>query len=553
MIDNRHPARRVRRAAGGDQGEVVSSRAPRRRRRRSFLAGLAAIGLMCTACGARVAPYLGATTAGANGAANQAQSSANNAVNPSGSTLPSGSKGASTPGNNPSQTQSGGPVATQGGTSGRSATGQTGGASGGGAGSNGASPPTLASLSPANFSFDPQTQASYCTGAAGNTASAPGVSATSITAGNVSGLSGVVSGSFQPGYQAVEAVFDSINRFGGICGRQLKLDYQDDQQSSSTNNSDVESLIPKVIAFVGSLSDADNGGVSAMEAAGTPDLGPAINVNRSNSSVFWSATGGSVTVRNGHAYLNNVWLNGLKQFGSLPKSIAILSYSIPISAQAGQEYATVFKSMGVSICYENTSIQPAPGPQMGPVVANMQQKNCGGVFTTMDVVGNGVMLRDMAADGYHPSLISTTYEGYTPTQISEAGGSQNAQGLDVGLSSVPLSASVPGIQMYTQEMNTYQPGQPLTEFGLEAWADAEMYVYALLKAGRNPTRASLIQALSQVSNWTSDGAFGAYTPSSRQGPPCVTNVVYRGSAFVQTWPSSGLYCSGQLVDVGPAS
>jgi hypothetical protein len=171
----------------------------------------------------------------------------------------------------------------------------------------------------------------------------------------------------------------------------------------------------------------------------------------------------------------------------------------------------------------------------------------------MDVVGNGVMLRDMAADSYRPSLISTTYEGYTPDQISEAGGSQNAQGLDVALSSVPLTAAVPGVQEYGQEMATYQPGQPLTEFGLEAWADAELYVYGLLKAGRNPTRSSLVQALSQVSNWTSDGAFGAYTPNQRTGPPCVTNVVYRGSAFVQTWPSSGLFCNGQLVDVGPAS
>jgi hypothetical protein len=171
----------------------------------------------------------------------------------------------------------------------------------------------------------------------------------------------------------------------------------------------------------------------------------------------------------------------------------------------------------------------------------------------MDVVGNGRMLQDMAASGYHPSLISTTYEGYTPDQISQAGGSSNAQGLDVGLSSVPLTASVPGIQVYTQEMSIYQPGQPLTEFGLEAWADAELYVYALLKAGRNPTRASLTSVLGAVANWTSDGAFGGYTPNQRTGPPCVSNVQWRGSNWTQTWPTSGLYCSGTLVDVGPSS
>ncbi len=98
-------------------------------------------------------------------------------------------------------------------------------------------------------------------------------------------------------------------------------------------------------------------------------------------------------------------------------------------------------------------------------------------------------------------------------------------------------------------MNTYQPGKPLTEFGLTAWADAELYVYALLKAGRNPTRASLTNALSQVTNWTSDGAYGAYSPHDRTGPPCTTNVQYRGSSWTQTWPSSGFFCGGTLVPV----
>jgi ABC-type branched-subunit amino acid transport system substrate-binding protein len=189
---------------------------------------------------------------------------------------------------------------------------------------------------------------------------------------------------------------------------------------------------------------------------------------------------------------------------------------------------------------------------MGSVVTSMQQKNCGGVFTTMDVVGNADMLQDMQSDGYHPGLVSTTYEGYTPDQISLAG-SKAATGLDIGLSSVPLTSQVPGVQEYSSQMATYQPGQPLTEFGIEAWADAELFVYALLQAGRNPTRASFVSALNSVTNWTSDGAFGAYTPHNRTGPPCITNVKYNGSAFAETWPSSGLYCQGGLVDVGKAS
>ncbi|HWE56871.1 MAG TPA: ABC transporter substrate-binding protein [Acidimicrobiales bacterium] len=524
-----------------------------RKGRRLVSAAMAAT-LLTTSCGARVAPLLPTVSNGPSAAGGTSGGSSGPvASGSSGGGVTSGSSGGATSGTGGATTNTGGSSSAARGShgSGTAAGSGSSGASGRTSGGGGTAAQAQA-LSPSTYSYNPQTQASYCTGTSGNTASAPGVTATSITAGNVSGITGAVSDSFTPGSQAVQAVFDSINRFGGICGRQLKLQVDDDQQNSSNDASDVQSLIPNVLAFVGDLSDADNGGVSAMEAAKAPDLGPAINVNRSNAPVYWSATGGSVTVKNGHAYLNNTWMKGLQQYGQMPKSIAVLSYSIPISAQAGEEYATVFKQLGVSLCYTNYSIPPAPGTVMGSVVASMQQKNCGGVFTTMDAVGNADMLQDMQSDGYKPSLISTTYEGYTPQQISLAGSSA-AQNLDIGLSSVPLTAPVPGVEEYSQEMQTYEPGQPLTEFGLEAWADAELYVYALLKAGRNPTRASLTAALAGVSNWGSDGAFGAYTPSNRTGPPCITNVAWQGSAWKETWPSSGLYCSGTLVDVGPAS
>jgi ABC-type branched-subunit amino acid transport system substrate-binding protein len=505
---------------------------------------LAVISLATAACGARVSPYFptavqGSGSSGGNNAgqgSSQALGSTGN-VPAGGQTQP----GAATQ-SGPTPGQPAG--ATQGGKSGPAQTG----------GSKASTAASSSALSPANFSYSPQAQASYCTGTAGNGSSAPGVTPSTITVGNVSGLSGVVANSFTPGVQAVTSVFDSVNRFGGICGRQLKLDVEDDQQSSSSDAADVQDLVPKVLAFVGDLSEADNGGVPAMVQAGAPDLGPAININRSNSPVYWSADGGSVTVRNGQAYIGNGWINGLRQYNELPKNMCVLAYNIPISAQAGQEYATLFQKEGVPVIYTNYSIPPAPGTVMGSVVSSMQQKGCQGVYTTMDIVGNADMMQDMYSDNFQPKLTATTYEGYSPDQISLAG--QQAADytkLDVFLASVPLTDQVPGVQLFQQEMQTYEPNQPLTEFGLEAWDDAELFIYALIKAGRNPTRASLTAALQGVSNWTSDGAFGPYTPSEREGPPCVTNVQVQGNGFVETWPASGLYCNQQLVDVGPSS
>ena len=411
---------------------------------------------------------------------------------------------------------------------------------------------SVANMSPSTFPFDPQQQAALCPTGSGNTASAPGVTPTQITLGNVSGLTGLIPSSFTPGYQAVTAALDAVNRFGGICGRTLKLKTEDDQQNASNNQADVQDEIPNVLAFLGSLSDADNGGVSAMVAAGVPDMGPAINTNRSNSTVYWSATGGSVIVRNGRAYILNGWLNGLKANHDLPSSVAILSYSIAISSNAGKEFANAFQQEGVKICYSDYNIQAgAQATSIPSDVRQMQAAGCGGVYTTMDVVGNANMLDAMQNDNYHPPLISVTYEGYTPDQISTAGQSA-AQGLQVALNSVPLTDPNPGVQAYQQELATYEPGQSASQFGLESWADAEMFIYALLKAGRNPTRASLTTALSQITGWSTDGAFGPYSPRDRTGPLCVSDVIVQGNAFVRDWPNQGLFCNAQLIDVGPA-
>jgi ABC-type branched-subunit amino acid transport system substrate-binding protein len=485
------------------------------------------LSLVATSCGARVSPYLGASGAGGT-------NSGQNTAQADGTTTTTATGGAAA-----------GPLgSTPSGLGAKTAAGHATAATPA-AGAATSPPASSVTATSAGFNFAPSAEAGLCSGAAGNTASDTGVTPTSITFGNVSGLTGPLTGSFPQGPQGVEALFSAVNAAGGICGRKLSLDVEDDGQNASTNAADVQDLIPKVMGFVGSTSDGDNGGVPAMTAANVPDIGFAINCNRSEAPVYWSPAGGSCnqTPPGGPYYISDGIYQLAKQSGYLPTKMAFLSYSIAISAQAAEQFEHVYQAEGGTVCYTDFAVSPASASLESDVAA-MQQKGCNGVLDTMDVTGNAKMLQAMQQQQYIPGYVAATFDAYTPDMISVAGQSA-AQGLVVGLPFIPLNENQVMVQMYQSQLQTYEPGDSPSGFGFLAWEAGQMLVYALIESGHNPTRANVVKVFNSLQNWNGGGALGGYTPSSHGVYDCDVDVQIKGNGFVRKAPASGLFCGGK--------
>src|SRR6185436_19419730 len=69
-----------------------------------------------------------------------------------------------------------------------------------------------------------------------------------------------------------------VNSGGGLCGRAVKPLLLDTKADSTQNNAAVTQACSDAFALVGSMSAFDNGGASAGESCGIPDL-TAITVN----------------------------------------------------------------------------------------------------------------------------------------------------------------------------------------------------------------------------------------------------------------------------------
>ena len=399
------------------------------------------------------------------------------------------------------------------------------------------------------FNYSAASEAAACTGTEGNTASDVGITPTEIRVGNVTGLTGVITNSFNQGPEGVQALFADINAHGGICGRKLRLIVQDDGEDAARNEANHRDLAPKVFAFVGSTSNADNAGVQAMVDNKTPDIGFAINENRGQSPVFWSASGSTLYKVNGKYMAYDALEAGLKKFNSFPKRVAALAYSIPISADAARQFMFRFKQAGAEECFTDYSITPGANYSLDSQVLQMKRNNCDAVFTTMDLSGNDKLLQSERRQNFKP-LTMVTFASYTPDQVSVSG--EAAEGLNTTINWIPFSESHPVLKIYLDQLKAYAPGKRPSSFGILAWAGAQMFVQGLIKAGRNPTRANLVKFFESLSNYDTGGLTTPVTPRLRRPVgPCIIQVEVKGGQFVRKWPPSGMFCSDNLVKSEP--
>jgi ABC-type branched-subunit amino acid transport system substrate-binding protein len=286
-----------------------------------------------------------------------------------------------------------------------------------------------------------------------------------------------------------------------------------------------------------------------MTNAKVPDFGQAINGNRGVAPVYWSAGGATLYQANGHPEIYDSIVQGLKANGNFPQKIATLAFSVPISSDAAKQYQYLFTHEGSASCFTDYSISPATA-SLDQDVLQMKNKGCDGVYTTMDVTGNAKLLQAMQRQGFHPRFAGTTFDGYTPAQVAVAGAAA-AQGFEVSLPFIPFSDNNPIVSSYVSQLHTYEPGKDPSSFGLLAWASAEMFVYALIKAGRNPTRGSLVAALQAIDSWNTGGATAPTVPRLRQpSGPCTVEAVVKGNDYVRKWPAAQYFCTGSLVPVG---
>ncbi|HKA98498.1 MAG TPA: ABC transporter substrate-binding protein [Streptosporangiaceae bacterium] len=402
------------------------------------------------------------------------------------------------------------------------------------------------------------------------TASAPGVTATQILIGSHQPLTGPAAPGYSEIAPASNAYFQYVNAHGGVNGRKIKYTYLDDGYDPAKTVSDVHQLVLQnnVYAIFDGLGTPTHlATVSFLNSQKVPDVFVASGCDCWNDPSKYPQTFGWQLdyIREGKilgAYIKQHFA-GKKigyffqndEFGQ--DGVKGLDYEIPHSQVVSRQ------------SYVPTNVN------VGPQVAALKASGAQVVVSFAIPAFNALLKLASLKLGFSPTLVASsvgtdpmTLGGLLEAFAKKGGATVSGNALTQGIITdgyLPTLGDTGNswIALFKKVHDQYDAKAPFDGNVLYGEAVAYAFVQAMMKAGKNPTRADLVSAINgglpqgpavapyAYSASNHSGTTGAYIGVikkgvvAKQGPVYVTDATPTGAVTAYTGseqaaPGSGM-------------
>jgi branched-chain amino acid transport system substrate-binding protein len=362
---------------------------------------------------------------------------------------------------------------------------------------------TVALVAAACGSSTPTNTATGPTSTGGaNTASAPGVTATTVTIGSHQPLTGPAAPGYSEIAPASQAFFQYVNAHGGINGRTINYIFKDDGYNPTNTSNVVHQLVlqDNVFAIFNGLGTPTHEAVlpfltqnkipdlfvaSGCDCWNAPTTSPETFGFQTDYTIEGKILGKYVTDHFAGQKVGFIYQND--DFGQ--GGVKGLTQEIPAGNIVTQQP------------YDVNNLTQGLANQVNAA------KAAGAQVVVLDTIpaGTALVLLEAAQVGYHPQFVVSSVGGDPPTLTglltAFSKGKASSALLDglvtAGYFPVATDTANPWISLFKQIHDTYDSAQPFdgnTVFGMSVGVS---FVEALKAAGKNPTRQSLINAVEQ--------------------------------------------------------
>ncbi|MHB8438709.1 MAG: ABC transporter substrate-binding protein [Acidimicrobiales bacterium] len=360
------------------------------------------------------------------------------------------------------------------------------------------------------------TATTSCTSSNNGGATATGVTANSISVGNITSISGVAPGLTKSAQQATEAWAAYVNSQGGICGRMIKVQPFDDGNTSSGNYSDASQACSSDFAMVGNASGFDDGSASAVSSCGIPDVAAEISTHAAGNTadIFGASPGNAHYWSTGPA----VWL--AKTYPSAVTHAAMIYLNVPATQEQAQAEMNTYQTVGFKYIY-TASVSPTE-PNYAPYVQNMESAGVKYVTEYSDDNSAARLAQAMQQANFVPPAVVVDWfsEMYSPAFLQETNGSANGDLVLMATAPYEEASSNPGMALFLTWMNRVAPTFTHDIFAEFAWSAGMAFLQAAKAVGGDLTRPALIAQLQKIGPWDGGGvqppaqSFGQRIPSN---------------------------------------
>jgi ABC-type branched-subunit amino acid transport system substrate-binding protein len=358
-----------------------------------------------------------------------------------------------------------------------------------------------------------------------NTASAPGITATTVTIGSTQPLTGPAAPGYSEIAPAANAYFKYVNAHGGVNGRTINYTFLDDQYNPTSTSTQTHKLIlqDNVFAIFQALGTPTHlAVVNYINQSKVPDLFVASGCNCWNDVQQYPDTFG---------WQPNYTIEGkiLGQYIAQNFSGKKIGYFLQ---GPNDEFGTDgFNGVQDSLQGKGLNVDSTPGyytptaagaMAVGATIAGLQAAGVQVIVSFSVPLFTAIAEASAAGLNYHPQFVVSNVGSDPPTLAAILTGGSLGKKLPAGLIGGTISdtylpiltdATNPWVSLFKSIEATYAPSLPWdgnVEYGM---SEAYTFVQALKAAGQNPTRASIIAAV-QNSHWTDGPGLTPYAYSS---------------------------------------
>lgn len=352
-------------------------------------------------------------------------------------------------------------------------------------------------------------------------AAAQGVTADTIPVGQSGALSGPFDEIGKESKAGIEAYFNVVNAAGGIGGRKLKLISLDDQGNTDKAKANVQKLINDegVIAVLGMNGDP---GVRASWGQFDKGKTPLIGAISGEPSLFDNPNRYVINLRASYAQEANRIVDQFTQRKITKIALFFQNDAAGRGGLAALDAAMREKKLPIvlfgSVEAHSTNVQTA--------AQNLHKSGAEAVIISANAKSAAAFVKEMKRLGSQAQFFALSLVG-AKSFLTLLGD----DGRGVGVSQVvpiPTSESEPLGKEYVKAIG----GAANASYAsLEGFIAAKVLVEGLKKAGKVPTRDSLVDALDKIGNLDLQGYRVKLSPANRNGSSLVELTVIGAQGY----------------------